>query len=317
MEEIENQEVAEESNDNDIPIGEESKPAPEKRSYEIKVNNEMKKLELTDDELKVYLQKGLAGDENLRKAAQLRKEAEKDKQEALSAREELNAFYKSVKENPREALKKHPILKEINWLELSEQELLEHLQESAKDPLERELEELRRYKASIEEERQKTEAEKKAEEDAKQSEMKQKVILNTLSKRITETLQGEGGNLPNDPRTVARMAYYMMGAIQNGGSLAPEAIAKHVKSDYQSDFTHFTKDATPEQILEIIGEETFKNLQRWHLEKMQGIKQTGKPQQTQAQQAPTKQRAQKSKYKNIEKEREKEFGSMYIFPDDY
>jgi len=317
MENLENDTIEETQEDNatqdNAPQGQ-TQAAKEKRAWEFKVNKEVRKMELDDDEVKVLAQKGLAGDEKLREAAAIRKEAEKMKQEAEAQRAELNAFYKAVRENPRAALKKHPELKDLNWLEFSEEELLEHITESQKDPKDKELEELRRYKLEQEEARNKTEAQKKQEEEAKQNEIKERMILNTVSKKFTEVLQGEGSHLPNDPRTVARMAYYAMGAIQHGKPLDPAVMAKAVEDDYKKDFEHFAKNATADQIIGIIGEEAFKKMKMADIEK---IKKLGTTPAQKIQQTTSQPRQAKSKYKNIEEAREKEFGSRYVFPDDY
>lgn len=286
-----------------------AKPAaPVKKSYEVKVNNETKKLDLTDDELKVYLQKGMAADQKFSEAAKMRKEAE-------SARAELDAFYKAVKENPRETLKKHPILKDINWLEMSEAELLEHLQEQAKDPKDRELETVKARLAHYEEqERLKKEEEEKAKETTETTK-RIEAAKNMFAKQITDVLKVEGSKLPADPRTVGRIAQYMKGAMQSGIEATPAEIAAHVYDDYKSDFASFSKDATPEQLIELIGPETFQRMRKWDIERIQSGK--AMPAQKQVQQAPAQPKKPKNKYETIEQRNLKEFGSVYVFPDDY
>lgn len=286
-----------------------AKPAaPVKKSYEVKVNNETKKLDLTDDELKVYLQKGMAADQKFSEAAKMRKEAE-------TARAELDAFYKEYNENPRAAIKKHPVLGKVNLLELSEAELLEHLQEQTKDPKERELETVKARLAEYEERERKAKEEEEKAKETTETTKRIEAAKNMFAKQITDVLKVEGSKLPADPRTVGRIAQYMKGAMQSGIEATPAEIAAHVYDDYKSDFASFSKDASPEQLIELIGQETFQKMRKWDIERIQNGK--AMPSQKQTQQAPAQPKKAKNKYETIEQRNIKEFGSVYVFPDDY
>jgi hypothetical protein len=180
-----------------------AKPAEQKKieaalkAYELQVNGKSKKIELditNDAEVKKYLQKAMAADEKFEEAAMTRKQAEQ-------LVEKLQKDPLSILRNPALGL---------NIRELAEKILLQDLEEQAKSPEQKELEEARRKLQAYEEEKA------RLEEERKQAIMQQKQSEN--QKQIEDSMIAalEQSDLPATPFTVRRVADIMVSAIESG-----------------------------------------------------------------------------------------------------
>jgi len=277
----------------------------EKKKYQVKVDGLEKELELDEAALKAYIQKGLAADKRLEEIAYSRRELQKQQKE-------LEDFYEKMEKDPRGTLKKHPRLSKLDLRSISEQELMEHLERESMDPRDLKIQEL---EAREQEREAKIKAEQEEKEKAEREQYMQKVTTerkNAIAQTIGKILNSPDSNLPHDPRVVGRIAQYMQHCIRNEIPFTQESIVEKVNEDFRQDFTSFFSKASPKQMYEMIGPDRVKDLMKFHVELASGPKSAPKPQAVQ----PIRP-GLKKKYKTIDEKNEEEFGSRYVFPEDY
>lgn len=276
----------------------------EKKKYQLKVNGQDKELELDEKSLTAYLQKGLAADQRL-------EELTKSKRELQRREAELEDFYEQMEKDPRGTLKKHPRLSKLDLRSISEQELLEHLERESMDPRDLKIKE---YEAKLKEREDKDAYEKEQRERKEYQEKLQGITLerkNAIAKSISTILNNPESTLPHDPRVVGRIAQYMQYCIKNEIPFTQDQIIQKVSKDFDQDYQVFFAKANPKRIYDMMGPAKFKELALYHNQLLQGTKAQPKP-------APQLNKpGQKKKYKTIEERNQEEFGSAYVFPDEY
>lgn len=202
------------------------------RKFKVKVDDTEE--DVDEDELLKGYQKAKASDKRFQEAAQLRKEAEKEKQQ-------IQDLIKQVKDNP-------DLLEQLG-IDLdgySEKRMLRKLEQSLKSPQELELEELRSFKSKQEEQANK--AKEVEAEKAKEREYAQ--ASEQLDNEIFDALKEVG--LKPTPRLVARMAEQLLATLDDEGNRvsAKDAFGR-VKNDYQADVSELLENLEPSQLNEM------------------------------------------------------------------
>lgn len=175
------------------------------------------------------------------------KEANKRFQEGLKAKKQAEEFISMMKD-------KGKLFDTIRKLghdprQLSEEYLASVLQDEMMDPKEKEIKELRSKLTTHEEkEKQITEEREKSERE-------------TLKKKYAEKYTAEfvdalkTVNLPPTKEMVGEMAKYIARAAKINFEMTPQEAAKLVQQDEDTRIEHRLKNATPEQIIQILKEE--------------------------------------------------------------
>lgn len=173
--------------------------------------------------------------------------ANKEMQEGLKAKKQAEEFISMMKDKGKlfEAIKKlgH------DPRQLSEEYLAALLQEEMMDPKEKELKDTRTKLKTYEEQE---EARKKEAEKARNEELKAKYAKD-YSDQFIEALKTT--NLPATKEMVASMAKYISRAAQLKFPMTALEAAKLVQQDEDQRIEHRLKNATPEQIIQILKEE--------------------------------------------------------------
>lgn len=192
------------------------------RRFKVKVDETEE--DVSEEELLKGFQMAKSSDKRFKEAAQLRKEAEKEKQQ-------IQDLLKQVKDNP-------DLLEQLG-IDLdgySEKRMLRNLERSLKTPEELELEELRA-------ERQK----RLTHQQRAQQEAEFHQASEQIDNEIFESLSSAG--LKATPRLVARLAEQMLASLDDDGNRmkASDAFAR-VRNDYKSDVSELLENLTPEQL---------------------------------------------------------------------
>lgn len=211
-----------------------------KRKYDLKVNGKTKSIELDlsdDKSVQDYLQKAMAANEKFEEAATLRKD--------------VQLLVKTLKENPL-AILTHPDVG-IDIKKLAEQVINQELEDMAKSPEQKRLEELEKMLASEKEEKARLAEEKRMAELSKAEEAQ----LREINTQITDALKAS--SLPKVPYVVKRISDTMVAAFDMGyKDVSVKDIIPIVERQLQEEFGGFF-DASSEDALEkLMG----KNLDR-------------------------------------------------------
>jgi len=195
--------------------------------------------------------------------ASLGKAAFKRMEEATMTKRQAEAFIEKFRRDPMAALE-DPAL---GLTEGQRREAIEkyyqkkYIEQDKLTPEQRKLAEAER---ELERYRSKEADDKKAAE-AKQAEQLQQYWHETYQKAIIETLDKSG--LPKTPWTVGRMAFYMQHAAKNKFQAPMEMIAERVREDYQEQMRAFTQNSPAEALVNFLGPDAAKKIQRYALQK--------------------------------------------------
>ena len=243
-------------------------------------------------------QKDVASSKRLEEAHKLREETKAERQEVESV---IHLLREGTDEEVEAALKRMGRDTRM-W---AENFLAKKLQREMMDPKDRELQDAKaeRDRLLAEDKARRDEAEK-ADNEKKVSDRAKK-IKDTIAGKINEVLKDS--ELPANDRTVGKIAFYMQQAIKAGDPVDVEEIREQVAKDYKADFGHVFKDATPSQIVSIIGEEKLKEIRKWDNERI-----TGKGRKPEEKTGPAGARSQmKKKFKTPEQDNLERFGTIY------
>lgn len=207
------------------------------KELKLKVNGKevVEKIDLNDEaELVKRLQLAKAANEAFQKSA-----VNEKKLAQMDA--EMNQFLAKLKANPLEILK-HPELG-INLEQVAELILQQKIEEEMKSPEQIELEKAKKRLQELEDER-------KALEEAKQ-----KAEMERLEQEASQYIQQEiisaidGGDLPNSPYIVNKMAQLLNVAYTNGIDVDAKDIVPIVKNAYLKDMKEMM-GKIPDELLE-------------------------------------------------------------------
>lgn len=205
------------------------KPA-EKRKYRVKVDEAEEEVE--EDELLRGYQKAKASDKRFQEAAR--------KEKAISD------LLQTLQKDPAQVLKQMG----MDFDKLAEERLLAKLEDSMLSPEEKELRDLR----SLRERVQAEEKARREQAEAAEREERYTRALEEIDQDIAAALSEAG--LKPTPRTLARMAEYMLAAIdsEQGRLPAKDAFAR-VKEDYAQDVREWLSALPAEQVVQALPKE--------------------------------------------------------------
>lgn len=198
----------------------------------------------------------------LLQSASLGKAAFKRMEEANVTKRQAEAFIEKFRRDPMAAL-------EDPALGLNDQQRRDAIEKYYKtkfidqdklSPEQRELQkaqlEIKKYKDKESAEIQQREQAQKQQLEGQYREHYQKVILDAL----------ETAGLPKTAHTVGRMAFYMSQAQKNKINAPMEVIVNQVREDYQEQFRAFTQNSPAEALVNFLGPDAAKKIQRYALE---------------------------------------------------
>lgn len=222
--------------------------AEEVRKWKLKVNNQER--EVTEAELIRRAQLGYSADEKFQKANEIKSQAED--------------FFRMLKKDPMAVLM-HPELG-LDMRNLAENFLAGELKKEMMPPEQRELEELRAYRA--EQQQAAEEAQKQQMTQAQQAEFSraQKRAATEYDTKITEVLQA--ADLPKQPRTVKRVAETLKAALEKGYDLDIESAVDMVREEYLADFKQMFGGLKGESLTKFLGDDALREVRQFDLARL-------------------------------------------------
>jgi hypothetical protein len=229
-------------------------PAAEKRKYKSKVDGVEEELELTDEEVIAFIQKGKASGKRFQEASEKAKQVE--------------AILEMLKKDPKKALS-HPAIGH-STRKLAEEWLAAELEEELMDPKEKELRTLREQKAEVE-------GKLKEREEADRSAQEKTLITKyeaEYARDIETTIKANG--LPFNKGTVNRVRDAMLLGLQAGQDVKAADVIKDVKKDFETDIKELFAQSPAEMIAELLGEDSLKKVRSWDIARLKNpIKKVG------------------------------------------
>ena len=185
-------------------------------------------------------------EEDVVKLAQMGRASQKRFQEVAEKRKQAEDFIKMLKENPISVLTNPAI--GVDMRKLAEEFLHNEYKKEVLTPEARKIQELEDQLRKHDEDKKKIEETKRQEEFNKlQDHYKQE-----FDKKITTALQSSG--LPKSPKTVKRMADYMIMALENGIDLEPGNVVELVRQDYMTEVSELFSQTDGDTLLKLLGE---------------------------------------------------------------
>ena len=227
-------------------------PPPERRKYALKVDGQEMEEELTDDEIRVRLQKAHAVDKRFQEVAQQRKQIE----DAL----------KLLKHDPAKALKDIAGLDLDEW---AEKRIMERYQESMMPEAEREKAELQRKVAEYE---RQFEEQKTAAEMAKQQAYEEQVFQQTEAEFL-EAIEQLGFEDKGFSRTVLlpMMADIAEAALDYGVELTPAQMAAEANKRLETVHRRQVANLKGPALLKYLGDDVVNEAIRAKLAATKGV----------------------------------------------
>lgn len=220
--------------------------AEEKARQRFKVKIDDEELEVDQDEVVKGYQKAQASTKRFQEASRIKKEAEELREQML--------------QNPFAALSDKMDKKQLR--EMTEQWLLEQLNEDQLSPEQRRLRELEAKEKAWQEEREDRErkaAESKLQEDASRA-------AQEYEKQFVSAL--EARDLPKSFATIKKMAYHIRNAAQNNYELSVDEAADLVQDEVQNDIRDLVGKLNTEQILKILGKDVADKIRKHDVSKL-------------------------------------------------
>lgn len=202
----------------------------------------------------------LSNKEELTKRLRLSRAAEKRMNEAKEVKSKAFDIVKQFEDNPESVLRRLPPGKAR---EIAEKILLEQLNDEMMTPQEKEA-----LKEKTELEEYRAEKKKRAEEaEAKEKDAHAEKYRAQFEGTILEALKKSG--LPPTPALVGEMARLLQQKLRIGLELDPSDLADEIKKNKTSVLTALAKDATPEQLLALLGPEIANKIRKHDLSQLQ------------------------------------------------
>jgi hypothetical protein len=198
---------------------------------------------------KIKLKSGEYSAEEIESLIEKSKGADKKFLEAAKAKKEAIRFFKMARENPKEFLQKTG----LDPKKFAYDEVAQDLKDKLRDPKEVELEQAQ--KRLQEYERKETEAKKKA--DNERLDREAKAIEQRFHAEMIDALEAFP-QLPKNGFTVAALARAIDTVREKTGVLlTAKEVAPKVVNDIRSMVSGIVKGSSPEQLIELIGEEGY------------------------------------------------------------
>lgn len=224
-------------------------PAPSKRAYKFKIDDQEVTEELTEEDVIKHLQKAKGADKRFQEAAEVK---------ARTAR-----LLQQLKADPFKLLQ-HEQLYGKDARAKVEEWLWNQIQLEKMDPKEREAldmrEKLKTYEAQ---EKQRAEEEQRT----KHEELK-KHYAQEIDKEISEAIKASGKQVT--PYYFKRVAHYMGVALSQGKHVAAKDVVPLVEQDLQRDLQSMFGTASEEQVLQLLGDQNLEKVRRADLARARG-----------------------------------------------
>jgi hypothetical protein len=213
----------------------------------LKING--KEMQLPESEVIALAQKSQSADARFQEASKMKQEAQ--------------GFIKWAKEHPKEAFQQLG----VDVRKFSEDTLMEIINQQKMSPEQRELAELKKYKAQQEKQAQ---MQKQQAEQAHIQALTQKQTQDYDTK-FSEALKLSGITDPGALRiAVARMAQHEMGNIKKGLNVTPTQLAEFVRGGFESENRGFLSGLDGDALLAFIGRDGLKKIAKAQLAKIKG-----------------------------------------------
>lgn len=222
----------------------EARKEAERRRYRLKVDGQEREEDLSDDEVAVRLQKGLAAEKRMAEAAKVRKEAEALREAIRSGK--LDA----LSEDERKTLRK-----------TIEDQIIAEFQEQQLPETERKVLEAQR---KAEEYEKKLKSYEEAQERQAQEQLERQVFEQT-EKEFAEALEAEG--VLKTRHTLYMMAEIASMNLDQGIELSPKQMAAEVNRRLAETNRHVLTSLKGDQLERYLGEAVVKEILRHSIEK--------------------------------------------------
>lgn len=227
------------------------KPAPRKLPEPVRLKTKHGEESIDDLDRLVHLaSKGYGSDKTFEESKRLR-------EEAAAEAKKVEAFKSGDPKKIRAALREMGVPVEAIRA-MSEEELYEAIQAEQMTPEQKELAELKAWKAKQEEQAQKTKAEQ---EQAAQKEADEREYQR-LEQLFAGALQKTGAPARSFPWLMQRMAKLEERNATSGIESTPEDLASEALNDVRAEQSAITKDMTGEDLISWLGEDAVKRINK-------------------------------------------------------
>lgn len=209
--------------------------------------------EVDDDELVTLAQQGWAAGEQLREAAQLRKQLE---QQAQWIEDLKGADVNTARKMLRDA--------GLDVRQLSEAEIIDLIAEEQLTPEQRKIREYEQRLAEFESRQQQEEHQRQQQEMSAAAERAHKEYAEQFEAALSEA------GLSPTPHRIGRMAWYAHAALENGVDADPADLARMVADEHRGDLGAHLDGLDVDGLIELIGPERMKAIRKRDLEKVGG-----------------------------------------------
>lgn len=231
-----------------------SEPSDAEVTEDVDPNTALYEVKVDGESIKVTL-------DEMMKGFQLGSAAHKKFQEAARAQKEARQLEEMLKTNPIEAAFKAGVSPQA-MRELMEKYLYDQIKYEELSPEQRELEDLRRFKAEQEQQRQ---AQKEQEQKAQQ----QKEIEYYQTQYVASyeaALQKAG--IPKSETAVSRIAQIQLDALENGWEMPVEMAVDQFASEQRSLVDKYIESLTEDQVEQVLGKDRLKAIRKKELAKL-------------------------------------------------
>lgn len=219
-----------------------------KRMYKLKVDGEESEVEFDP------------GDEqSVIRELQMSRAAKKRMAEASEIKKQLAHVKQALEGDPLQLLKRLG----PQGREIAEKYLLEQIQDEMLSPQERESKQMKAELEKLKREH----AEREAHEKKTLAQQTEYRYAQEVQKTILEAAKKTG--LPPSPEIIKDMARLMKISLEYGIELTPDQIAHEVKKQRQVSTQALAKDATVEQLLELIGKDNLDKIRKYDIQALQ------------------------------------------------
>lgn len=197
-----------------------------------------KEVELDDDSITSYAQKGFDAEEKWHEASRMKKEAEQ--------------FMSRLKSDPLSVLKDPNI--GVDFKQIAEEFIWEQIQDERLTPEERER---RKIEKELNEYREKDRKAREDEEMKRNDEIRQTMRAD-FDRKIAETLSKSG--LPRSKHMLEKFSMYLLHDVRRGIERPMEVYVDAVRKDYIDDMQHFFGESPADLLVKFIGDKNMKKI---------------------------------------------------------
>lgn len=220
---------------------------PTKKAYKFKIDDQEVTEELTE--------------EDLVKAYQKAKGADKRFQEAATMKQQTERLYQLLKESPFDVIEK---IHGDKARQMMEERLWAKIQREQMEPKDRENLEMREQLQRLEEEK------KQAAVKAQQEEFNRMKTqyAQQIDKDISDAIKAAGKTVT--PYFFKRVAHYMLSAMNQGKQVDPKDVIPLVDQDLQADLRAMFEATNEDGILQLLGDPVLEKVRRADLKRVRG-----------------------------------------------